>query len=210
MLRPWWQDWRGQTAVVVASGPSAGAACVELAEGRAKVIAVNSSWRLCRWADILLATDAAFWEVYKGVPEFAGLKLTGDDEAIKKFGKQYRIDLLKIDRSAVDQLVLDQPGVVASGNSGFTAVNLAAQFGASRILLVGFDCRIDQGLHWHGKHDDRLNNPDLGRVTRWAALMDRAAEPLAAAGIEVVNCSDASAITAFPKMTLQRALAQTL
>lgn len=95
---------------------------------------------------------------------------------------------------------------VASANSGFTAINLAIRFGAERLLLVGFDVRVDRGLHWHGVHDRRLNNPDEDRTARWRRILDDAALHLAAAGVEVINCSPISALTAYPKLTLEAAL----
>jgi hypothetical protein len=52
-------------------------------------------------------------------------------------------------------------GVVGGGgNSGFQAVNLAAQFGASRIILIGFDMTDRGGKHWYGRnHWPMSNNP---------------------------------------------------
>ena len=38
------------------------------------------------------------------------------------------------------------------GNSGFQALNLALQWGARKIILVGFDLTDENGLHWYGRN----------------------------------------------------------
>lgn len=92
------------------------------------------------------------------------------------------------------------------GNGGFHALNLAVQFGAKRIVLVGYDMRCDLGLHWHGKHPTGLNNPTPRNVERWRRVIDEAAPILAALGVTVINASPVSMLTAYPKMSLSEAL----
>jgi len=201
-LPHWWKDWRGETVLIIASGPSAAAADIGAAQGRVRTITVNNSWELAPWADAHIACDAVWWEIHRGLPQFGGLKLAGDLEAKDKFG----IDLMPIDRASVDRLVLDKPQLV-SGNSGFTAINLAAHFGARRILGVGFDCTCAHGVHWHGLHGPVLANPDQDKTDRWRRILDDAAPALAAHGVAFINCSEKSALTAYPKMSLSAALA---
>lgn len=93
------------------------------------------------------------------------------------------------------------------GNSGFNALNLAAQFGCVKIILVGYDMRIDKGLHWHGKHVNALNNPTEKNVYRWRDAVNNAAPLLKSHGIEVLNTSPISTLTNYPKTTLEEALA---
>lgn len=104
-------------------------------------------------------------------------------------------------------MLVDEPGVIGSGgNSGFQALNLAVQFGARTIVLVGYDYRIDQGLHWHGRHKAGLNNPTQHNIARWRRRLDDQAGRLAALGVEVLNASPVSALTAFPKVSLAEVL----
>ena len=56
----------GQDAVIVGSGPSARATDFSLIDIRTRVIAVNESWRLVPWADVLYATDGIWWSLNKG------------------------------------------------------------------------------------------------------------------------------------------------
>lgn len=106
-----------------------------------------------------------------------------------------------------DSVLLMEPGTIGwGGNSGFHALNLAVQFRASKIILVGYDMRIDMGLHWHGSHPRSLNNPLAKNIDRWRRAVDGAAPILYALGIKTVNVSPISTLQAYPKMSLTEAL----
>ncbi|GLQ36745.1 hypothetical protein GCM10007908_03650 [Rhizobium albus] len=204
MSRPeWFPDWTGETCVIVGSGPSASSAPIDIVKGKAKVIATNTSWKLAPWADALMACDYAWWAHAKGCPEFQGLKLTVDQIAARTFEDVRLVNCRKGD----DRLFLEPINTVGwGGNSGFHALNLAVQFGCSKIILVGIDASVKHGLHWHGTHPRGLNNPTSGNVERWRRAIDRAWTVIEPLGIKVINCSTISALTAYPKMTLQEAL----
>lgn len=74
-----------------------------------------------------------------------------------------------------------------------------------RIVLVGYDMQIEDGLHWHGAHEG-LNNPAARDCARWRHVIDGASAQIKALGIKVYNASEKSALKAFPKMTLEEAL----
>jgi len=200
----WWPDWRGQTCVIIASGPSAKDVPIELAKGRAKVIAINSSWQLAPWADVLYGCDFRWWDNHKGVPNFKGLKITQDGP---KFGKKYPdVRQVYCDRNS-ERILMAKCGVIGwGGNSGFHAINIAAQARVSKIILVGYDMRIDKGLHWHGKHVNGMNNPIEKNVLRWSKSIDDAASSLKALGIVVFNASPISKLNNYPKVSVQEAL----
>ena len=106
------------------------------------------------------------------------------------------------------RMLFGEPGVIGDGgNSGFQAINLAAQMGASQIVLVGFDMRIDAGLHWHGRHLHGLNNPREANVLRWRRRLDDAAGSLAERGIDVVNASQVSMLKGYRMADLGEVLA---
>jgi hypothetical protein len=137
------------------------------------------------------------------VPDFAGLKLSQDPVAVKLFPEIGQVTCVR----KTDEMLLDEPGVIGwGGNSGFHAINLAAQFGARRIVLVGYDMTMKNGLHWHGAHPRGLNNPTKGNVDRWRRAIDGGAPVLEAAGIEVINATPDSALQAYPFMPLEEAL----
>jgi hypothetical protein len=126
------------------------------------------------------------------------------DEKIER--TPWGIHRVKVQRNR-DQLLVAELGVIGwGGNGGFQALNLAVQFGARRIILVGYDMRLDKGLHWHGRHPAGLNNPTDKNVARWRRAVDDAAPALRALGIEVINTSMESALGNYPKMSLGEAL----
>ena len=85
-------------------------------------------------------------------------------------------------------------------------MNLAVQFGARKVVLVGFDMRVDQGTHWHGDHPKGLNNPAEVNVARWRRVLDRQADKLNRLGVEVLNASPVSSLTAYPKIEFAAAI----
>lgn len=100
-----------------------------------------------------------------------------------------------------------EPGHIGwGGNSGFGALNLAVQFGATKILLVGYDMNIHRGRHWHPDHPCGMHNPTTGTAGRWRRAIDAAAPALRGAGVTVINCSPVSSLHAFPVMQFAEAL----
>jgi hypothetical protein len=135
------------------------------------------------------------------------LRLSADAQACIDFG----LSKVEVVRQS-EKLVMTEPGKVGAGsrtgggNSGFQALNLAAQFGAAKIIMVGFDMRVDYGVHWHGRHGERLNNPREANMPGWRSALDHAAAVLARYGVCVINASPVSTLTAYPKMTFAQAL----
>lgn len=107
-----------------------------------------------------------------------------------------------------DRLHLEEQGTIgAGGNSGFQALNLAVQWGARKILLVGFDMTDKAGVHWYGRNGwPMANNPDHSNFKRWIAAFEGAADALLAAGAEVFNSSKISALTCFPRLSIREFL----
>jgi hypothetical protein len=200
---PWWQDWRGECCAIVASGPSAKTAPVDLLRDRIHVIAINDSFRLAPWADILYSCDFAWWAQHKGAREFKGLRLSHDLRACNEFG----LHRVMIEKVGSNELLLDRPSYVgAGGNSGFQALNLAVQFGATGVMLIGVDCNLEHGGHWHKNHPMPMSNPAENNVQRWRIAFDGVAPSLAALGVDVVNCSPISKVTQYPKLSIAEAL----
>lgn len=199
MKRPdWFPDWRGEICVIVGGGPSAKGVDLELARGKAKLLAINNSWELAPWADALYACDERWWRANARAVSFPGLKITQASECPEVV---HRVLLVS------GATIITEPGKIGSGqNSGFQASNLAVQFGATTLIWVGLDMRIDQGLHWHGPHQSGLSNPRLERVKRWREYLDGAAGQFARLGVKVINASEVSALRNYPKMSLAEAL----
>ena len=177
-------DWSGKTVAVIASGPSlAPEDCQAVERAGLPTIAVNSSWKLARFCDVIYAGDHVWWEQYGAEVDIHAERWTHNPNAAKALG---------INANGKGQSVL---------NSGMRAIELAISFGASKVLLLGYDCSVERGTHWHGDHA-MTKNPDAKRCVEWQrhfAQMDLK-------GADVINCSRETALTCFPRMSLEEAL----
>lgn len=103
---------------------------------------------------------------------------------------------------------MEETGKVgAGGNSGFQALNLAVQWGAKCIILIGFDMTDQSGVHWYGRNNwPRANNPDHNNFKRWIDAFTKAAPQLERMGVDVVNASPNSALKCFKHRSIAEAL----
>lgn len=217
-------DWSGKTAVIIASGPGLTEAHVEhvgLQDGRVrrysgletnlgswleeplpklKVIAINSTFKLAPWADVIYAGDLQWWKTYhKEVKKTCpGSSLwTCDHQA----ASHYQLNRIK----GVNRPGLGLNVVHTGGNSGYQAINLAFLFGCRRILLLGFTMRVIDGRkHWHPDHPTPLTQVVL--PDEWRHKFVKLADDLRQHGCEVVNCDPLSALTVFPMGTIEEEL----
>lgn len=97
----------------------------------------------------------------------------------------------------------DDPRYIHGLNSGFGALNLAYLKRARKVVLLGFD-GTDSG-HWHSPYS--WATPGSGGQDVKAYL--QAQQQCQLAGVEVLNASPGSAITAFPIITHDVALGLT-
>jgi hypothetical protein len=192
--------WPGETVVCIASGPSLTKEDCEFVRGKAKVIVINTSYQLAKWADVLYACDGRWWRWNKGAKDFNpnGLKFALERRA----GQMYpEVKVLRTGKPT--GLSLDPMYLNTGKNSGYQAINLAVLMGASKIVLLGYDMQRGSNgdMHWHNEHP--IRTPHLYREfrERYQTLV----EPLKAAGVEIVNCSRQTALECFPRMPLEQA-----
>lgn len=192
--------WVGETCAVIAPGPSLTVAQCERLRGRCRTIAVNNVAIDCvdsdtgavvparaPWADVLFSQDAKWWRQYRDrAAAFAGLRVSMTNGVTMDGLHQLRLS----GRGPYDP----RPTHMASGgHSGGGAVHLAAHFGATRILLVGFDMRTNgKRRHYYGNHPPPLNS--LGRFATWIKQMRALSTALAARGVTVVQCTPGSGL----------------
>lgn len=199
MATPWSVPlmWQGRTVVVMASGPSLTPPVVELVRrSSAPVLVTNNTHQAAPWADMLYAADLQWWEVHREATRaFKGLKVSASDPPYEEV-KSLRIT----DAEGYDP---DPECIRTGGNSGYACVHIAAQAGAKRILLCGFDMR---GGHWHPDHERPLRTTPPITYDRWIARFGTLAPEMRARGIDVVNCTPRSALRCFPLADLEGCL----
>jgi len=199
-----WPDWSRDTAVIVATGPSARDEPLDDLEGRCRIIAIKSSWKLVPFADVLYAMDRDWWIANRGAWDFPGLRVSPSPAACNVY-KAQRVTL-----KTGARILTGETGVIGSGlakgggHSGFQALNLAVQFGARRILLVGYDMTLKNGVHWHNETSDA--KPDIKRTESWRKEMDDCAHQFDELGVEVINCAMKSALRNYRKQSLWASL----
>lgn len=175
---------------------------LELAKGAARFIAIKTSVRLCPWADVLYACDIRWWQENGGAPDFPGLKVTINQRASEA---GWNVRLLRCGFSNL--MEFDDFGRVGwAMNSGFGAVNFAAQLAPAKIVLVGFDMTLAHGTRWHEPHPGSYRDPPAAFVESWRRSLDNAAAPLAARGIKVIDCSLTGALQSFEKLRFEDAV----
>jgi hypothetical protein len=186
------------TVVCIATGPSLCAEDVEMCRGQ-HVIAVNDAGRLlCQWADILYACDTRFWQHYKGVPEFKGLKYSLTPTPYK--------DVQQLRNTGVDGIETDPSGLRTGQNSGYQGMNLAVLLGARRIILLGYDLgkKPHKPTHFFGEHPPALRA--TSPYHSFIAHFEKARGVLARLNVEVINCTPNSALKCFRSVPLAEAL----
>jgi hypothetical protein len=213
MTTPWVvePEWQGETAAILASGPSLTREQCEAVRGRCRVIAVNNQGidtdcdgvrvpAMAPWADILFAADAKWWRCYhERALKFAGRKVT--IRTTLPWPEVYSLTPA-FERTSYDP----RPGyIVTGGNSGYMAVHLAVQLGARRILLLGFDMKSGANgrRHWFGSHPGKLNSK--GSYATWRSAFEKFARVLDHMQVEVVNCTPGTALRCFKRASIEEA-----
>lgn len=133
------------------------------------------------WADVLYAMDRQWWDVHLAeCAAFAGALVSPHPiPGVRQEHFRY------------------------GHNSGAGAIALAAHWGARRVILLGYDCQHTGGqAHWHGDHPAGLAN--AGTVAKWPAQFQKLALQLA--GVEVINATRETALSVFPRATLESVL----
>lgn len=195
----WWPDWEGESAVIVASGKSTKNAPLHLVKDRIHVLAVKANIDLVPDAEVCYGCDEMWWKMRNGLPEYKGVKL-----AYASTLQPLYKDIRKVEVDPRDLILVDEPLRIGSGgNSGFQAINLAVQFGAKDILLVGYDIKGD---HWYGRNKPPMNNPAQSNFDRWLKGFESAAPGLQRMGVTIVNTSNDTAIKCFAKAGLEESM----
>lgn len=187
--------------VCIGAGESLTFADVDYCRGRARVIGVNNAYQLAPWADVIWATDYGWWKYHINAVRktCTGQLWTQDADAARDFGLQH----IACDPYGIG--LCREPGKVHGGYSGgYQAIGKAFHDGATKIVLLGYDMG---GARWHGDHPREISGPAHGAdYALYASTFPALARDLAAAGVEVVNCSRKTTLTCFRRSTIEQEL----
>ena len=193
--------WAGATVYIIGGGPSLNDCDLTLIHDK-RVIGVNQAFRLGSWVDVLYFGDCSFYkDNIKDIRAFAGLKIS----SCGRIPVQGWPGVLRLKRKKPRGIETRPNSVSWNGNSGASAISIAAHLGAKRIVLVGFDMRkVEEKHHWHSHYKDRGKtwDPYIVHMKGWPTIAQDAKK----IGIEIINATPGSAITEFPFMPLEDTL----
>lgn len=182
------------------------------------IIAVNDSGKIVTFADAWFTLDP--WGLngpqlpptsfrgllYAAVPDdFGTPKAYYDNHRVAMTNMRIRylhrlVPANSISVSSSDRYragLSEDDGCINTGNSGYGALNLAYHLRPKRVLLLGIDGDI--GYYYTKTTQNR-------RLTNLPEMFASAKPQLEKNGIEVINGSINSAVTAFPRMSIDDAL----
>jgi len=175
------------------------------------VIGINVAYLIGNWIDMVFFGDKGFYLKHRQeLAKFPGLKITCLSSLDSVSWIKYTPRDTKHTRG-----ISENPKMVSwNNNSGAAAISVAAHAGAKRIILLGFDMKLDgEKQHWHdlyGKYADRnTRNPKKPRhlpFERHLRGFSAIAQDAKRMGIEILNASPDSAIKEFPKFTVKELL----
>lgn len=167
---------------ILATGESVSQKLADSLKGRF-VIAVSDAYKLAPWANVLVSQDKRWWNHNPEAMKFEGLKYGGWD--IK----------------GVEQVAYEGP-IATSSNSGLLAAFVAHKvFKATRIILCGIDLH---GSHFFGLHPEPLRNTKPHRFD----IFQRQFAEFKPKGVEILNASPISRLSAYPKVRLEDVLSE--
>jgi len=162
-----------------------------------RIIAVNRSYEVIPWAEVVYFTDKRFFDWHKdGLIKHNGVKITGDKHIDHPDVQNYRLTGCK----GID---LGHMRLKHGNNSGYAAMNLAVHLGARIIVLLGFDMKFSgEESHWHNGY------PVASRPKQYKNMLScfkSIAVGLNNRGITVFNACEDSELKEFYKTPLDKA-----
>lgn len=192
--------WPGCTMVLLGDGPSLDLQDVNAVRvSGVRVLAMNTSFRLAPWADVLWSYHTRDLQQVSGVDPrtFGGLIFSAEPAPAP---------WPVLAMTGAEGLELDPTGVRHGNHSGYSAINVAVHLGAGRIILLGYDCSAAEDGRVNFARPADYAGRSAYRFEHWRKRYASLVGPLRTAGVEVLNASRRTAIDDFPRMPLWEAL----
>lgn len=173
-----------KTCICVASGPSLSIEQARLINSSQHFkIAVNNTWQRIIRANIIYAGDFGWWRFNK------------DNISINA-------EFWTCSKTAANTFNLNLHAATGGFNSGMRAAQLAIKMGYEKIILVGFDCCVRKGAHWHGRHS-KTSNPTKVSVAKWQRQFQILESEAKSKDVEIINCSAHTELKVFRRGNLE-------
>lgn len=192
------REWSAERCFILCGGDSLRAQRGLVPQLRGRVIAIKQSAALRPDADVMFISGEDSWENCRHVlPLFRGTYIVVRSKVDLRLPKTVK----RIGRTKDHTRLCEDARCVAGLDAGTSAINLAYHFGATEIVLLGFDMC---GGHWcNGEIPHALPHPPQDHFTRHLGQLEPFAADCRAKGIRVVNCSPISKATCFERQPLE-------
>lgn len=225
--------WEGETAYIVGSGYSVieqfnipYSIYQQIANGEEDInvlntylipylagkptIGVNLSGLIGPVIDVLYFRDCNFYDDYRARIKWdfkGGLRYSSCTK--QELGSEVTVLNSPNKGKSVTTGITTEPGAVCwNYDSGAAAINLAVQFGAKKIVLIGYDMSLGPNgeQRWHGEHQKSDNRATGQPFKRMLPSYRNVAKDAKQLGVEIVNANPWSKIDVFPRMNLKEIL----
>jgi hypothetical protein len=220
------RSYEGQTAVIIATGPSINEDQISLVRTAkdVKVITVNNAYQIAPFTNIQIACNDNWWEYYLAHDPLLK-KLEADCWTRYKYiAEEHGINY--IDSIVKDGLSKDPSVVHINHGSGPMAINFATLYGFKKLILLGHDMRYAKDYdgkskevgstprHYFGEYPKSMQHfpqsknsvDEEGKIVGLIRTYKKMVDDLINMNVDVVNCTPNSALNCFRKSTLESEL----
>lgn len=195
------KEWVGERCFILCGGESIREQRHLIPKLKGRFIAVKHGVLLRPDADVLFLAGEPHLEMAL-LPHFKG------SYVVMRRGKEAEIpDFVKrVARAKDHEHLCELPNHVSGFDSGTSAINLAYHFGATEIVLLGYDMT---GGRWfcdekgRGEWPHPLPKIPEQHFRRHRGPLKRLAGDAKAKGLRIVNCSPISTVDAFERQPLE-------
>ena len=196
------REWPGERCFILCGGESITQQRRQIAQLQGRIIAVKHGVLLRPDADVLFVTAEA-WDVLPLLPKFRGTHVVvrGARKCPEIPAYVHRVTPTK-DHTRLCELRTHVCGL----DAGTSAIDLAYKFGATEIVLLGYDMT---GGRWfcdsHGRGEWAHPMPTIPQqhFRRHLQPLPAFAADAQRKGIRIVNCSPTSVVTVFERQPLE-------
>lgn len=193
--------------ICIGNGPSLTQEDVNFArkmqkEGRAKIIVINDAFQWAPDAWAVYGADYRWWRARHPdlMRVFPGRRFSLDESAVADFRAEY-VHCEDIHKP-LNGLAISRESIRHGYSSGFQAMHLARNLGAKLIVLLGYDYGATGNGHAAPAAYAHAATSDFPLML---TAFNSAAASLHQEGVKVVNATRESAITCFPRATIEEA-----
>lgn len=192
------QEWTGERCFILCNGESVNAQRHLIPKITGRIIAIKEAMRLRTDADVwFIAAEKKVDICVPMFPLFQGRYVV----ARNKVPPEYPDYVKRVCRTKDHTRLCQLPDHVCGFDSGTSAIDLAAHFGASEIVLIGMDMT---GNRWcNGELAHPMPVIPQQHHLRHRSVLPALAEDAKRKGIRIVNCSPISAVTCFERGRLE-------